>query len=382
MPLPAFTPVLDHREPPANEPLLTLGAQPELTPERPEAAPDRADDDLVPRLLAEYGGLTHRALREYLPRKEPQRYLYDLVADYPLRGGRGMRPALCIATARAFGAPLEVALRTAVSIELVHNAALVHDDIQDGSEMRRGRPALHRCEGTAMAINAGDMLLLLSLRPLIDNGSTLGSHLSLRVLEETERMCVESAEGQAVELGWRRDNVLDLEEADYLRLVLKKTCWLSHIHPLRTGALLGTGDRIALDPFIRLGFFLGAAFQIQDDLLNLVGDEARYGKELCGDLQEGKRTLMLVHLWRQASPGHRQRIAEILGGAREQRADEDVRWLRGLMDDYGSIAHARQVAHGLAGAALHEWSRLSEGLPDTRDRRFIERLATWVIERA
>jgi len=358
--------------------LRVLGAQ-----DSPDPSDAREHDDLVPAVLAEYGGMTHEALRtHYLPRKEPQRYLYDLVADYPLRGGRGMRPTLCIATARAFGAPLELALQTAVSIELVHNAALVHDDIQDGSEMRRGRPALHRAEGTPLALNAGDMLLLLSLRPLIDNGATLGPDLSMRVLAETERMCVESAEGQAIELGWRRDNVLDLQEADYLRLVLKKTCWLGHIHPLRTGALLATRGRIDLEPFIRLGFFLGAAFQIQDDLLNLIGDEKRYGKELCGDLLEGKRTLMLIHLLQHATPAQRHRVEEILSGSREERQESEVRWLRGLMDEHGSIAYAQQIAHGLAGAALHEWSRLSAGLPDSRDKRFIDRLATWVIERA
>ncbi|MCA9711570.1 MAG: polyprenyl synthetase family protein, partial [Myxococcales bacterium] len=326
--------------------------------------------------------LTHEAMREYLPQQEPRRYLYDLVADYPQRGGRGMRPTLCIATARAFGAPLSVALRTAVSIEMFHNGALIHDDIQDESDMRRGRPTLHRSEGTAMAINAGDMLLLLGLRPLIDNGSTLGPTLAMRVLQETERMCVESAEGQAIELGWRRDNVLDLSEADYLQLVLKKTCWLGHIHPLRTGALLGTGDRIDLEPFIRLGFFLGTAFQIQDDLLNLVGDPDRYGKELGGDILEGKRTLMLIHTLGAATPQERRRIGEVFAGPRAERTPEQVRYIRGLMDAYGSIAHARQVAHGLAGAALHEWAQLSAGLPESRDKRFVERLATWVIERA
>ena len=117
-------------------------------------------------------------------------------------------------------------------------------------------------------------------------------------------MARESIEGQAIELGWRRDNALRLGDADYLEMVLKKTCWYTTIYPSRVGALIGTRGDCDLDRFVRFGFFLGAAFQIQDDLLNLEGDPLRYGKELDGDLWEGKRTLMLIHLLRKAGgPG-------------------------------------------------------------------------------
>ena len=89
-------------------------------------------------MLREYGDLTRAALTRYLPSREPRRYLYDLLSDYPQRGGKMMRPSMCIAAARVFGAPLEDAMRTAVAIELIHNALLIHDDIEDGSEKRRG----------------------------------------------------------------------------------------------------------------------------------------------------------------------------------------------------------------------------------------------------
>src|SRR5205085_12243514 len=104
-----------------------------------------------------------------------------------------------------------------------------------------------------------------------------------------------------IELGWRRDVALDLGDGDYLAMVLKKTCWYTTIFPSRAGALIGTRTEDGLDRFIRFGFFLGAAFQIQDDVLNLIGDEARYGKEIDGDIREGKRTLMLLHLLRESS---------------------------------------------------------------------------------
>jgi geranylgeranyl diphosphate synthase type II len=339
------------------------------------------DENLVSSVLREYGDATRAALFDYLPTAEPRRYLYDLVADYPRRGGRAFRPSLCIATARVFGAPIEMTLQTAISIELIHNAMLIHDDIEDESEQRRGKPTLHTTEGVPIAINVGDMLSLLSMRPLLDNRHTLGPDLSLRILEETERVARESAEGQALELGWRRDNVTDVAEADYLLMVLKKTCWLATIHPSRMGSLIGARGALDIDSCIRFGFFLGAAFQIQDDLLNLEGDGAAYGKELGGDIREGKRTLMLIHLLEKATEKERDRLRFMLGQPRDVRSNEDVSWVRERMDAYGCIDYARQVAHGLAGAARHEFTGLYGHLPDSRDKRFIEALPTWVIER-
>lgn len=339
-------------------------------------------DNLVSQTLQEYGGATRSLMFKYIPKAEPRRYLYDLLADYPSRGGRAFRPTLCIATARVFGRSLEDALRTAVAIELMHNAMLVHDDIEDESEERRGAPALHAKEGVPIALNVGDMLSVISLRPLLDNRHRLGSQLALRILEETDRVAQESAEGQAMELGWRRDNPETVTESDYLRMVLKKTCWLTTIHPSRVGALIGTNDGIDLDPIIRFGFFLGAAFQIQDDLLNLVGDPKKYGKELCGDIYEGKRTLMLIRLFEQMDDAERERLRVLLGRPRSAREATEIRWVRERMDHYGCIDYARQVAHGLAGAASHEVSQIYGQLPDSRDKRFIEALPAWVIERS
>ncbi|HEY1754471.1 MAG TPA: polyprenyl synthetase family protein [Bryobacteraceae bacterium] len=335
----------------------------------------------VSSILREYGDAARALLFDYLPATEPRRYLYDLVADYPRRGGRAFRPSLCIATALAFGTPIEAALRTAVSIELTHNAMLIHDDIEDGSEQRRGKPTMHATHGVPIAINVGDMLSLLSMRPLLDNRHILGSDLSLRIFQETERMARESAEGQALELGWRRDNVTDLAESDYLYMVLKKTCWLATIHPTRMGTLIGGLGTIDLDRCIRFGFFLGAAFQIQDDLLNLEGDASAYGKEIGGDIREGKRTLMLIHLISKANEAERERLRSLLGQPREARTEAEVQWVLDRMNAYGSIDYARQVAQGLAGAAQYEFTALYGHLPDSRDKRFLEALPAWVIER-
>jgi geranylgeranyl diphosphate synthase type II len=337
---------------------------------------------LVRGVLEEYGSLARSAVRQYLRPPEPRSDLYELALDYPERGGRALRASLCISSARAFGASTADALNSAVALELLHNAFLVHDDVEDESEERRGAPTLHVLHGVPIAVNVGDALAVLSLQPLLANRTNLGPRLTLRILEETARMASESVEGQAMELAWRRDNALDLGEEAYLRMILKKTCWYTTIYPCRVGALIGSRDGVKLDRFVRFGFFLGAAFQIQDDLLNLVGDHARYGKELSGDIWEGKRTLPLIRLLHLASPEERVELGRILGLERDARVARDVEWIRERMDAYRCIEDARQVAHGLAGAAIHEFEEAYRGAPPSRDKDFLASLPTWMIERA
>lgn len=334
----------------------------------------------VTPILEEYGDRTRTAMQAYLEPGEPRRYLYDPMADYPERGGKMMRPSLCIATARAFGASIDDAVQSAVAIELLHNALLIHDDIEDESEQRRGKPTLHELHGIPIALNVGDMLAMTSLRPLIDNVSRIGPSLALQIVRETERMARESAEGQAIELGWRRDNTLQLSPADYLVMVLKKTCWLASIYPSRIGAMLGTRRELPGDAFVRFGFFLGAAFQIHDDVLNLLAD-LRYGKEQCGDIWEAKRTLMLIYLFQEATLKEQHELAEILARPRDERLADDVIWICDLMDKYGCIERSRQFAHGLAGAASMEYEAVYNHLPESRDKQFIRGLITWVFER-
>jgi geranylgeranyl diphosphate synthase type II len=336
---------------------------------------------LVPELLREYGDIVRNALPNYLPQREPRRYLYDLIADYPQRGGKMMRPGLCIATARAFGAPIEYALGPAIAIELLHNALLIHDDIEDESEERRGRPTLHMLHGIPLALNAGDSMTLISLRPLIENAEYVGPELSLQLMREVEVMALKTGEGQAMELGWRHENTLDVTVSDYLEMVLRKTCWLATIFPIRVGALIGSRGEADLDALFRFGFFLGAAFQIQDDLLNLVHNDDRYGKERNGDLWEGKRTLAVIHLLQQANQDEKERLRSILMLSREQRTLEQINWMREQMDARGSIEYARQIAHGLVGAAMHESERVLSGLPDSPDKKFLLEVTPWVKER-
>jgi geranylgeranyl diphosphate synthase type II len=350
-----------------------------------------ADDALVAEVCAEYGAMTRTRLESFLPEAEcapdvaaDASALQRLMADYPRRGGKMLRPSLCIAAARAFGATAEDALDSAVAIELLHNAMLVHDDIEDDSEQRRGTPTLHALHGLPLALNAGDALGLLSLRPLKHNVDRLGLPLALRIFEETERMAWETTEGQALELAWRRDNRDDIDEEAYLTMVLKKTCWLTTIHPLRVGCLIGTRGgahgHASMDALIRLGFFFGAAFQIQDDILNLEPG-ADYGKETAGDLLEGKRTLMLIHAMGHATPAERERLTRFLALPRSERTPGEVAWVMALIVATDALEHARVVARALAGAALHEFTLAFAGRAEQRDLRFVRALVTWVLRR-
>jgi len=331
--------------------------------------------------LSRYRETTLAALLSAVPQREPRRHLYEPLASYLSRSGKGIRPALCLATCRAFGGDPEDAHTSATAIEMLHNAFLVHDDVEDESDLRRGLPTMHAEHGVPIAVNAGDMLTALSVRMLRNNLERLGTPLAARVYDEFDHMMQESLEGQAMELGWVHDNRCDVTDDDYLRMVLKKTCWYSFIHPCRIGALIATRDGVDLDRFNRFGCFLGTAFQIQDDLLNLTGDERRYGKEIGGDLLEGKRTLMLIHLLRRLDRREHARMTAYLGQPRAVRSLADTHWILGLMRSRGSFEHARKVARQLAGATLFEFTQAFAGTPESSDKTFLREVIAYMVSR-
>ena len=257
--------------------------------------------------------------------------LYELILDYPRRGGKALRPALSIATCLGLGGHLEAILPTAATLELYHNAFLIHDDIEDESWWRRGQPTLHIDHGVPIAVNVGDAMLSLSLQPLLDNVERVGLGPALRILRAVAHMTRQTVDGQALELEWVRSNTWQLDDADYLEMVELKTSWYSFITPLQVGAIAAGAGPEWLAPLESLGRHLGAAFQITDDLLNLRADPEEYGKEIGGDLWEGKRTLMLLHTLRCAEPKDRDRAVQILA-KRRPSADGEL----GLTDAAGS----------------------------------------------
>ena len=330
--------------------------------------------------MARYRDLTLDRLLAEVPSSSSD-YLWDLVPIYPRRGGKGMRAALCLATCRTLGASLPKALNTAAAIELLHNAFLVHDDAQDGSNLRRGQPTLHQEYGLAVAINVGNALNLLALGRLLDNHVLVGPHASLELMRDAQEMLYRTLEGQALEVGWIRDNVCDLDFRDYYQLCLKKTAWYTTIFPCRAGAWIATGNRRDARRLDRYGWYLGLAFQIRDDLLNLTGQAERYGKEIADDLLEGKRTLMLIHLFRSTQGRERQRLERFLETPRPARSADDAHWVLEQMATRGSLDFAQRTARRLAGAALAEAIEALRDVPDSADKGFLFELPLFVVER-
>jgi geranylgeranyl diphosphate synthase, type II len=331
--------------------------------------------------LRQVGKVVRRSMLDAMPDGEPSQWLYAPMREYPSRPGKALRPALCLSAGRAFGADPNDLLGIAVAIELMHNAFLVHDDVADGSEMRRGRPTLATTYGIAAALNAGDGLAIVASQVLRRATRRLDRDLADLVWSEFDTMAMRTLEGQATELGWQLDQVQDLIPEDYLHLIMHKTCWYTTIHPLRVGAIVGSRGKVELGPLVRFGFHFGAAFQIRDDLLNLVGDERMYGKEILGDLYEGKRTLPLMHLLSVAQGSDRALVREYLHLTRPQRSPELVRTVRDLMDTYGSITFTSEYAEGILLVAEEYFERAFAGAEPGPDLDFLRALVPYVWAR-
>lgn len=330
-------------------------------------------------------------LYEIVPKDTPYTgELYSQMLNYPLREGKSLRPALAIATCRAFGGEEQDVLPTAAALELFHNAFLIHDDVEDGSERRRNEPTLHRMFGTPTAINVGDAMLAVALEPLLDNMATVGMGRTLAVLDLVVRMVRETAEGQALELSWIRQHTWGLTDIEYVRMVHKKTGWYTFITPVLAGHVLANcgDDRRRW----HLGAFasnLGVAFQIQDDLLNLTGESDVIGKENAGDLWEGKRTLILLRALRSATPALRERALAALSARRpgtglpgdRVRTESDVAVLREAVLTTDALPYAREVARRYATRAARLWTHAARDLPDTVHRRWITAIIDYVTSR-
>ena len=331
--------------------------------------------------LRQVGKVVRRSMLDAMPDGEPHQWLYAPMREYPSRPGKALRPALCLSAGRAFGADPNDLLGIAVAIELMHNAFLVHDDVADGSEMRRGRPTLATTYGIAAALNAGDGLAIVASQVLRRATRRLDRDLADLVWGEFDTMAMRTLEGQATEIGWQLDQVEDLIPEDYLHLIMHKTCWYTTIHPLRVGAIVGSRGKVELGPLVRFGFHFGAAFQIRDDLLNLVGDERMYGKEILGDLYEGKRTLPLMHLLSVAQGSDRALVREYLHLNRPERSPELVRTVRDLMDVYGSITFTSEYAEGILLVAEEYFEHAFAGAEPGPDLDFLRALVPYVWAR-
>lgn len=307
--------------------------------------------------------------------------LYEMMRDYPMRGGKGLRGTLCMMWCEYFGGNKRIALVTAAGLELFQNWILIHDDIEDKSDMRRGSPALHKKYGVERAINAGDALHGKMWELLLTNAKTIGEGATLQILAEFAYMLNETTEGQQMELAWTVQDDWDIDEKDYLTMVTKKAAWYTCISPSRMGAILAhdstasrsesrlgapglrslgvSDDNHTMQALVNLGTDLGISFQITDDVLNLTAEESKYGKEILGDLYEGKRTLMVIHLLRNSDQVTRRKITAILSKKREQKSQAEMEFVFEKMKECGSIDYAIDFAKKHSQMAISRFDSLS-----------------------
>lgn len=241
---------------------------------------------------------------------------YRAVLDYPLREAKGLRPAIAIAVCRALGGQLAEIVATAAVFELLHNAFLVHDDVEDGSELRRHAPTLAATLGVPLAVHTGDTMLALALEPLLDNMRLLDLGRALRLLDLIARVMRRTAEGQALELTWIADRRWDITRDEYVEMVTGKTAWYTFAGPVTAGAIVAEAPAALIDELSRFALDLGVAFQVRDDILNLSAAPSATGKERWGDLWEGKRTLILALFFARATPDDAAFARAVLGRRR------------------------------------------------------------------
>ncbi len=332
---------------------------------------EQAIDTAVARPLSDTG---------HAPVADLDRYLYTPLAHFTAGGGKRVRPVLALLGAEAVGGNTEQALSSGVAIELFQSAALIHDDIADESELRRGEPCLYRTEGEGLAINAGDLALTRVFEVVLAD-ATLPADRRLRVLEELVRMERHTLEGQALDLGWARDERWDVTSEDYLYMIDGKTAWYTVASPLYIGALAAGASEDAARGLIEVGLPAGLAFQLQDDLLNLIGDADAQGKDFRSDITEGKRTLAVV--WALEHLGESERTE--LVGLLEAKTTAPAELARAveLIELGGGIAACHEMAATKAAEAQSNAQVLaSEGKASAEAAALLCSMADFFISRS
>lgn len=284
-------------------------------------------------------------------------------------GGKRVRPTLLLLVAESFGADVEGALPAALAVEAFHNFTLVHDDIMDHSETRRGRPAVHVRWDTGTAVLAGDLLMALSYEQLTQATGAPAE----RLLNPYHRMAAKLCEGQALDKDFETRAGVSVE--DYLRMIDGKTGALLAA-AFEIGALLGGAGAAEAETLHAAGAHIGRAFQIRDDLLDLTADEARWGKTIGGDLVEGKKTLLLLRALERAEGDEHEWFARIVrkGGLPAGDVPEARRRMRRL----GVLDEARAAVERHSRDAL----RALEALPDGPPARTVRWLTQQMQDRA
>ena len=328
--------------------------------------------------LDQYAGVIGDLVNRYIPHgdhPDMDRYLYGPLMKYSKNGGKRHRPLIALAGCLVVGGDMNKAISSAAAIEHFHTAALIHDDIADEAELRRGEPCLHLSEGLGLALNMGDLGLSL-VNGTVLNDPALDNAVKVRVVTELIEMTRRTIEGQAMDIGWARDARYDITPEDYLIMATHKTAHYSGAVPLAIGAIVGGGTEAQIEGLRNFGLDTGLAFQIQDDLLNLIGEEESTKKDFRSDITEGKRTLIVVHALHHGTEQQRARLVEILSN-KEKNPDVLAEAVE-IMQETGSIEYARNYAQNLTSISKN---RLLGVVDPSPARDLLVSMADWFVNR-
>jgi octaprenyl-diphosphate synthase len=269
--------------------------------------------------------------------------LVNTVAAHILNsGGKRIRPLLLLLCARLCGYSGRDHHQLSSLVEFIHTATLLHDDVVDDADLRRGHRTARKVWGNQISILVGDYLYSKAIAQIVE-------FRSQGINEVLAEACTKMAEGEVLQLYYNGNP--DMPEADYLKIVEHKTARLIAA-ACRMGAIFADAPEDRLDALFRFGQYVGIAFQVADDTLDYTADGARLGKTLGQDLRQGKATLPLLHLLQHCSEADRQMIKDRM----ETRTltEEDLSRLIHLMEEMGSIAYAMERAQAFIVAAQRE----------------------------
>ncbi|SFG39064.1 geranylgeranyl diphosphate synthase, type I [Halopelagius inordinatus] len=342
-----------------------------------------ATEERVLEAVKQRRELVNDALDEDIPLEEPQR-LYEATRYLLQAGGKRLRPTVTLLTAEALAdvEPLSADYRAfpsldsreidvmtaAASIEVIQSFTLIHDDIMDDDDLRRGVPAVHKEYDTETAILAGDTLYAKAFELMTHTGADPENGLeAVRMLATT---CTQICEGQAIDVEFeRRTEVLPDE---YLEMIELKTAVLYGAAAATAGVLMGASDDV-VEALYRYGIDSGCAFQIQDDVLDLTVPSEKLGKQRGSDLVENKETMITLHARQQGVDVDGLLDASDIDDVTEAAVEEAVSEL----DDAGSIDFAREKAQELTDRAKDHL----EVLPDNEARSLLRDIADYLITR-
>ncbi len=286
-------------------------------------------------------------------------------------GGKKLRPVLVILSSESVGGSGEDALKTAASMELIHTFSLIHDDIMDKDEKRRGKPSVHMLWGEPMAILAGDTLFSKAFETVLQTETNnVNPKRVIEALKTVVDSCIKICEGQALDISF--EGKMNVSEDEYMTMIYKKTAALIAA-ATKAGAILGGGTDEQIKALSEYGRLIGMAFQIQDDYLDVISMEEDIGKPVGSDIVEGKMTLMVVHALQNASSEDKEKLKSILKSKDEELVGEAI----DIFNKYGSIEYTRNIALNNVKTA----KELLNTLKDSEAKESLQLIADFVLER-